>query len=77
MTERKSIYDTGEKLKESKLTVALCPCIFCLLVVSSDSEFRVDEEEVERVFGVIDYTFDVYRNMEVVLDECDVDFGEG
>ena len=34
MRERKSIYDTGEKLKESKLRVALCPCIFCFIRIN-------------------------------------------
>ncbi|KAG6436230.1 hypothetical protein SASPL_101115 [Salvia splendens] len=82
--ESKSIYDTGEKLKESKLKVALCPFIFCLVLLLSQSWFarfrpfcekgsNFRAEEVERVCGVIDETFDVDRNMEAVLDECGVD----
>lgn len=53
---------------------------FCKYV-GSDSEIEIDGEkgseirveEVERVCGVIEETFDVDRNMEAVLDECGVD----
>ncbi|KAL6516316.1 hypothetical protein OROGR_019621 [Orobanche gracilis] len=68
------------EFKESKITVALCPCIFCLMLLFTVASIvlifklrSIDPKELGKVCKVIDETFAIDRNMEAVLDECGID----